>query len=100
MRNCQNCGTPLIDGAKYCHNCGNPDPDNDSGMPGASLHNNAIKNFDNDLEKNEQGNIQIKFFNKNFINRRNKMRRTWLLLLISTLVIIIIYIVIYILSKK
>lgn len=96
MNNCNNCGTPLIQGAKYCHNCGNISRDISTGMPyipGKEATSNINYGY------NKQDKRQFKFSNNVSQTRRKNMRKNWLLIILLTAAILAIYIIINILTN-
>jgi uncharacterized membrane protein YvbJ len=97
MSNCSNCGTPLMQGSKYCHNCGNIVRDINSPMP-VMPGKEAPDNIN--YTHNNQGKKQIKFTNKASETRRKNLRRNWLLIILLSAAIIAVYIIIEVLTNN
>ena len=97
MSNCSNCGTPLMQGSKYCHNCGNIVRDINSPMP-VIPGKEALDSIN--YTHNNQGKKQIKFTNKASETRRKNLRRNWLLIILLSAAIIAVYIIIEVLTNN
>jgi len=96
MNSCKNCGTPLLSGAKYCHNCGNVSRDISSGIPYMPGVYHGQKNQFS--KETESGQNQKRFFNSSIDRHKKQSRKTWILLTIAASAIIAIAIIIYILT--
>ncbi|HRS53978.1 MAG TPA: zinc-ribbon domain-containing protein [Bacteroidales bacterium] len=97
MYKCPNCGTSLVAGAKFCHNCGNYCYDLTYNLVAEQKNTTNIKNQNNYNEENATlvgKPYKYKFFNYKANEHRKKMRRRLILFVIFISIILSMYVII------